>query len=387
MSVCDPADPMIQLVSADGKRLPATSEEHAELIERASSIDHEALRGLYRQMRILRRSDEEATALQRQGQLGLWVQSRGQEAAQIGSALALKPQDYVFPSYREHGVALARGVKFTDILKQFRGVDHGGWDPREHNFHLYTLVIGSHTLHAAGYAMGVQRDGAVATGDPEKDTAAVAYIGDGATSQGDVSESLIFAAVNQAPLLLFIQNNQWAISEPTSRQTIAPLYRRGEGFGVPGTRVDGNDVLASYAVTSRELDAIHGGAGPRLIEAWTYRMGAHTTSDDPTRYRSREQEEAWARRDPIDRVEALLRNEDGWDEAFAASVEAEADQLGEEIRTFVRGLEAPPTSDMFKHVYAEAHAIVEAERQWFDHYSASFADDAADAAHAGQTGA
>lgn len=387
MSVCDPADPMIQLVTPEGARVPAASDEHAELIERARSIDHAALRDLYKQMRILRRADEEATALQRQGQLGLWVQSRGQEAAQVGSALALKPQDYVFPSYREHGVALSRGVKITDILKQFRGVDHGGWDPREHNFHLYTLVIGSHTLHAAGYAMGVQRDGAVATGDPEKDTAVVAYIGDGATSQGDVSESLVFASVNQSPMLLFIQNNQWAISEPTSRQTHSPLYRRGEGFGVPGTRVDGNDVLASYAVTSRELDAIHSGAGPRLIEAWTYRMGAHTTSDDPTRYRSREQEEAWAQRDPIARVEALLRNEDAWEDAFAAAIEEEADQLGEEIRTFVRGLPAPPASDIFKYAYAEAHAIVEQERKWHEEYAASFADDAADAAHAGRAGA
>jgi 2-oxoisovalerate dehydrogenase E1 component alpha subunit len=167
----------------------------------------------------------------------------------------------------------------------FRGVNHGGWDPNEKNFHLYTIIIGAQTLHATGYAMGVQRDGAVGTGDDERDTAVIAYFGDGATSQGDVSEALVFAGVNNSPVVFFCQNNQWAISEPNEKQTRAPLYHRARGFGFPGMRVDGNDVLAVYAVTKAALDAARTGQGPTFIEAYTYRMGAHTTSDDPTKYR------------------------------------------------------------------------------------------------------
>ena len=205
-------------------------------------------------MVLVRRFDNEATSLQRQGELALYAQCLGQEAAQIGSGRALAPQDQVFPSYREHGVAYTRGVDLADVLRLFRGIDHGGWDPTAFGFHLYTLVIGSHTLHATGYAMGLQRDGAVGTGDPARDSAVVTYFGDGSTSQGDVNEALVFAAVNNAPVVFFCQNNQWAISEPTSKQSRVPLADRGPGFGIPSVRVDGNDVLATYAVTAEALE-------------------------------------------------------------------------------------------------------------------------------------
>jgi 2-oxoisovalerate dehydrogenase E1 component alpha subunit len=278
----------------------------------------------------------------------------------------------VFPSYREHGVALTRGVDLPDILKLFRGVDHGGWDAEAVRFQLYTLVIGSHTLHATGYAMGVQRDGLVGTGDPDRDTAVVTYFGDGATSQGDVSEALVFAAVNNAPLVLFCQNNQWAISEPTSRQTRVPIARRGEGFGVPGVRVDGNDVLASYAVMSEALERARSGGGPTLIEAFTYRMGAHTTSDDPTRYRSAAEEEYWRQRDPIDRLRSHLAATGELPDEFLADVDAQAAALGQRVRTTVRGMTAPAAETMFDHVYATPHSTLEAERAWFAEYEASF---------------
>lgn len=361
-------DGLVQLLTPTGERV-----DHPDYAPRVAHLDAEDLRGLYRDMVIVRRFDTEATALQRQGELALWAQCLGQEAAQVGSGRALAPQDYVFPSYREHGVAHTRGLDLTDVLRLFRGVDHGGWDSEAFNFHLYTLVIGSHTLHATGYAMGVQRDGDVGTGDPARDTAVVTYFGDGATSQGDVNEALVFAAVNNAPLVLFCQNNQWAISEPTTRQARVPLAARGPGFGVPSVRVDGNDVLACYAVTAEALERARSGGGPTLIEAFTYRMGAHTTSDDPTRYRSAAEEEYWRQRDPIDRLEAYLSSVGELSDAFRADLAAEADALSERIRTTVRALGRPETTTMFEHVYATPHSVVDAERAWFERYEASFA--------------
>ncbi|PRZ02504.1 pyruvate dehydrogenase E1 component alpha subunit, partial [Isoptericola sp. CG 20/1183] len=215
-------------------------------------------------------------------------------------------------------------------------------------------------------------------GDPQRDTAVVTYFGDGASSQGDVNEALVFAAVNNAPVVFFCQNNQWAISEPTSRQTRVPLYKRGEGFGIPGVRVDGNDVLASYAVMAEALERARTGGGPTFVEAYTYRMGAHTTSDDPTRYRERAEEEEWALRDPIDRLAALLRAEDRWDDAWAADVEAQADSLAERLRADLRALEDPASTSMFEHVYATPHSQVEAERAWFEAYEHDTAQDERD---------
>ncbi len=368
-------DGLVQLLTPAGERV-----DHPDYAPRVAHLDADALRGLYRDMVLVRRFDTEATALQRQGELGLWAQCLGQEAAQVGSGRALAPQDYVFPSYREHGVAHTRGLDLTEVLRLFRGVDHGGWDSDALRFHLYTLVIGSHTLHATGYAMGVQRDGDVGTGDPDRDTAVVTYFGDGATAQGDVNEALVFAAVNNAPVVFFCQNNQWAISEPTSRQTRVPLYRRGGGFGIPSVRVDGNDVLACYAVTAEALERARSGGGPTFVEAFTYRMGAHTTSDDPTKYRSRAQEDYWRRRDPIDRLENLLRAEDAWDDAFAADLAAEADALGERLRDEVRALAAPDPSSMFDHVYATPNAVVEREKAWFADYQQSFEEPTAEVA-------
>lgn len=361
-------DGLIQLLTPTGERV-----EHPDYTPRVAHLDAEALRGLYRDMVLVRRLDTEATALQRQGELGLWAQSLGQEAAQVGSGRALAPQDYVFPSYREHGVARTRGVDPVDVLRLFRGVDHGGWDAEAHNFHLYTLVIGSHTLHSVGYAMGVQRDGMVGTGDLARDTAVVTYFGDGATSQGDVNEALVFAAVNNAPLVLFCQNNQWAISEPTTRQARVPLAARGAGFGIPSVRVDGNDVLACYAVTAEAVERARSGGGPTFVEAFTYRMGAHTTSDDPSRYRTAAEEDYWRQRDPIDRLAAHLTAAGELSQTFLDDVQAESDALGERVRTEGRALGRPATSAMFEHVYATEHSVVSAERDWFERYEQSFA--------------
>ena len=350
----------VQLLTPDGVRVP-----HPTYDDAVARLTPDHLRAMYGDMVLARRFDTEATALQRQGELALFAPALGQEAAQIGSAHALAPQDMVFPSYREHGVLHTRGIDPLDVLSLFRGVDYGAWDPRESGVHLYTLVIGSHTLHATGYAMGVARDGAVATGDPTRDTAVIAYFGDGATSQGDTNESLVFAAVNNAPIVFFCQNNGWAISEPTAKQSRVPLADRGLGFGLPTVRVDGNDVLACWAVTAEALHRARSGGGPTFVEAVTYRMGAHTTSDDPTRYRTSDEEESWRRRDPIDRLRAYLEAAGELPEAYVASVEAEADALGARLRQGVRAMTAPAAESMFDHVYATSHAGVAHERQQF----------------------
>ena len=299
--VGDGGPEMVQLLTPEGQRV-----ENSEYDEYVKDLTDEDLRGFYRDLVLIRRVDAEATALQRQGELGIWASLLGQEAAQVGSGRAMRPQDYAFPTYREHGVAWCRGVNPLNLLGLFRGVNHGGWDPNEKNFHLYTIVIGAQTLHATGYAMGIQRDGDVGTGDEERDAAVIAYFGDGATAQGDVNESFVYAAVNNAPVVFFCQNNQWAISEPNERQTRIPLYQRARGFGFPGVRVDGNDVLAVYAVTQQALNAARSGNGPTFIEAYTYRMGAHTTSDDPTKYRVSAEVEVWKHRDPIERLKSYL---------------------------------------------------------------------------------
>jgi pyruvate dehydrogenase E1 component alpha subunit len=360
-------DGLVRLLTPAGERIASPAYD-----EHAATLTPQTLRGMYRDMVLARRFDVEATALQRQGELALFAQALGQEAAQIGSAYALAPQDHVFPSYREHGVALVRGVDLVDVLRLFRGVEHGGWDPVAHGFHLYTLVVGAHPLHATGYAMGVQRDGLVGTGDATRDTAVVTYFGDGSTSQGDVNEAMVFAAVNQVPLVLFCQNNQWAISEPTTRQAIAPIANRAPGFGIPSVRVDGNDVVAVYAVTAAALERARTGGGPTFVEALTYRMGAHTTSDDPSRYRTAEQEQHWRQRDPIDRLRAYLERLGELPEAFEAELAGEAEALGERLRTQVRAMGRPAADRMFEHVYATPHAVVESEREWFEAYEASF---------------
>ncbi|KRB78577.1 pyruvate dehydrogenase (acetyl-transferring) E1 component subunit alpha [Nocardioides sp. Root190] len=359
------ADPeLVQLLTPEGERV------HHPGFDLEFSA--EQVRGFYRDMTLVRRLDIEATALQRHGELGLWVQSLGQEAAQIGAGRALLPQDYVFPTYREHGVAWCRDIDPVQLLSMYRGVDHGGWDPAEHNFNLYTVVIGAQTLHATGYAMGVQRDGAVGTGDPTRDTAVVAHFGDGASSQGDVSEAFVFAASYNAPVVFFCQNNQWAISEPIERQSRIPLYRRSQGFGFPGVRVDGNDVLATYSVMQAALRHAREGQGPILVEAFTYRMGAHTTTDDPTRYRHAEEVEQWRLKDPITRVEAHLRREGLADEAFFEEVAAEADELGERMRRECKALPDPQPRGIFDLVHAEQTEELVAQQASYDAHVASF---------------
>jgi pyruvate dehydrogenase E1 component alpha subunit len=282
-----------------------------------------------------------------------------------------------FPSYREHGVAWCRGVDPTELLGIFRGTDQSGWNPKEKRFHAYTIVIGNQVLNATGYAMGQKFDGVIgrgADGPGSTDEATIVFFGDGATSQGDVHEGMVFAAAFDAPVVFYCQNNQWAISEPVTKQTRVPLWERSTGYGFPGVRVDGNDVLACLAVTRWALDECRSGNGPVMIEAFTYRMDAHTTSDDPTRYRTAAEEEHWKLLDPIQRVRAHLAREGLADTAFFDEVDAEADRLAERFRAFCIQMPKPEPDRMFAHVYSEPHAGLAAQQREHAEYLAGFAD-------------
>lgn len=354
-------DDVARLLAPDGERIA-----DPDLDRWVADVDAAQLRSLYRDMVLVRRVDTEGVALQRQGQLGLWAPCRGQEAAQVGTARAFRADDFVFPSYREIGVNLVRGATAADFVLAWRGESHSTYDPHDINTATPQIIIGAQSLHAVGYAMGIQRDGT--------DQVSAAYFGDGASSQGDVNEALVFASSFRAPVVFVCTNNQWAISEPVTVQARFPIAGRAPGFGIPSLRVDGNDVLACLAAMRWALDMARRGDGPAFIEAVTYRMGPHTTSDDPTRYRDEEEVERWRRRDPIARVEALLRGEGAFDDAFAAQVAADADALGAEVRAAALGAVTRPAIEVFDDVYAEPHTGLDEQRAWFRAYLDGFAD-------------
>jgi len=338
---------LIQLLSPEGQRVTRG--------DYASSLNGDDVFKMYRDMVISRRIDSEATALQRQGELALWASLLGQEGAQVGAGWALRPNDFVFPSYREHAVAWCRGIPPSGMLRLFRAVSSGGWDPYEFNYSVPTIVLGSQVLHAVGYAMGIQRDG--------REDATMVFFGDGASSEGDTLEAFVWAASFNAPVVFFCQNNQFGISTPVTTQSRSPLYLRGPGFGFPGHRVDGNDPLAVYEVTKEALARARAGDGPTLIEAYTYRMGAHTTSDDPSRYRMGADVEKWRLRDPIERMKALLSREYGVAVDRFEEVREEAETVATELRSEILAMQATNPMEMFDHVYAHEHPRIDEGRR------------------------
>lgn len=352
---------MVQLLTPEGVRV-----EH-DTFDYSGATDDLVV--YLRDMIMARRFDAEATALQRHGELGLWTPLLGQEAAQVGSGRALLPGDVVFPSYREHAVAMVLGVPLTNLLALFRGSNGGDWEKLD-TFKNYQIVIGCQALHATGYAMGLQFDGAVGNPDDADNSAVIVYHGDGASSQGDVNEAYVFAASYNAPVVFFCQNNQWAISEPIALQSRIPLFERARGFGFPGIQVDGNDVLAVKAVTDWALRRARRGEGPTFIEAFTYRMGAHTTSDDPTKYRAQSDDEQWRGRDPILRLSRYLRSVDAIDDAWEAAVEVEAKELGAEVRAAIPALIDTTMEHLFDTVYAEPTVALDAQRREYVDYAA-----------------
>jgi 2-oxoisovalerate dehydrogenase E1 component alpha subunit len=350
-----PEEELVQILTPMGERI-----SQPVLDTWVADVDGDQLVSLYEDMVVVRRIDVEATALQRQGELGLWPPLLGQEASQIGSARALRKDDFVFTSYRENAVAYARGVQLVDLVRVWRGTAFSGWNPFDVGMATPQVIIGAQTLHATGYAIGCQKDGV--------DSVAVAYFGDGATSQGDVSEAMIFAASFNAPVIFFCQNNQWAISEPVGLQAVRPIADRSPGFGIPSMRVDGNDVLAVMAATRIALDRARTGGGPTFIEAVTYRMGPHTTSDDPSRYEDRAEHEEWAAKDPILRLERYLESAGILTDEVRAAVKTKSDEVAREFRAECVGLKNPEPLSLFENVYAAPHSGLERQKRQYAAY-------------------
>jgi pyruvate dehydrogenase E1 component alpha subunit len=307
-------------------------------------------------MLLARRLDRECIALQRQGELTVYPGFEGQEAAQIGSAMALGPDDFVFPTFRELAAALVRGVDPVQYLAYHRGTWHGGpYDPRATRFGPICIPVATQIVHGVGYAMGLKLDGTRAC--------SIAYFGDGSASEGDFHEGANLAGVFTAPVILFCQNNGWAISVPTANQTAGEIWKRAEGYGFPGVRVDGNDVLAVYRATKQAAERAYAGEGPTLIEALTYRIGAHSTADDPGRYRDDADVEAARAFDPITRFRTWLAAEGIVDEDTIGSWNEEIEAQVLAIREGVIAQPAPPVEWMFDWTYADPPATLARQRR------------------------
>lgn len=318
------------------------------------ALSETRLLDLYRLMRLTRRLDRELMAMHRAGLFGTYTPAEGQEAAQVGSAFALDDGDLAFPSFRDLGVALARGADPVDYLVYYRGLWNGGrHDPLASGVAPIASAVGSHLPHAVGWAMGARLDGRAAC--------AACYFGDGATSEGDAHEAMNLAGVFRAPVIFVCQNNGWAISVPVARQAGGPIWRRAEGCGIAGCRVDGNDVLAVYEATRLAAERARAGEGATLIEAMTYRVGPHSTSDDPGRYRAPGEAEAWRDRDPIAAYRARLEREGVAGAAFFEAVEHEVGERVAAIRQGIVTAPPPPPEEMFAFVYAELPAALEAQ--------------------------
>jgi 2-oxoisovalerate dehydrogenase E1 component alpha subunit len=338
----------VQLVGPDGT---PTAE-----VRYSRELPAETLCWLYEMMVVTREVDTELVNLQRQGELALFASCRGQEAAQVGAAGCLHKTDWLFPQYRELGVFLVRGIPPSHVGAAWRGTWHGGLDFTEKCCAPISVPVGTQTLHAVGAAMAAQRLG--------EDSMTVAFAGDGATSEGDVHEALNFAAVFKAPCVFYVQNNQWAISVPLRKQTAGPsIAHKAIGYGMPGIRVDGNDVLACYAVMAEAAERARAGDGPTLIEAVTYRLGPHTTSDDPMRYRSQEEQDRWAALDPIPRYRRYLEGQGLWSDRLDERVVARCKRLRADLRDAVSGAPDIDVDEVFTTVYAEITPALEAQRQ------------------------
>jgi 2-oxoisovalerate dehydrogenase E1 component alpha subunit len=338
----------VQLVAPDGT--PTAECRYSR------ELRPETLCWLYEMMVVTRELDTEFINLKRQGELALYASCRGQEAAQVGAVACLRKTDWLFPQYRELGAYLVRGIPPGHVGVAWRGTWHGGMEFTKKCCAPMSIPIGTQTLHAVGAAMAAQRLG--------EDSVTVAFLGDGATSEGDVHEALNFAAVFTAPCVFYVQNNQWAISVPVSRQTAAPsIAHKAIGYGMPGIRVDGNDVLACYVVMAEAATRARSGQGPMLIEAVTYRLGPHTTADDPRRYRTQQEVDRWAALDPIPRYRTYLQGRGLWSDRLEDRVAARSKRMRTELRDAVCDAPDFDIDEVFTTVYAEITPGLQAQRQ------------------------
>ncbi|MDF4251788.1 pyruvate dehydrogenase (acetyl-transferring) E1 component subunit alpha [Streptomyces sp. WMMB303] len=308
--------------------------------------DADLLRRLYAAVVRGRRFNEQATALTRQGRLAVYPSSRGQEACQVAAALALRAEDWLFPSYRDTLAAVARGLDPVEVLSLLRGDWHHGYDSPGTRVAPLCTPLATQLPHAVGLAHAARLKG--------DEVAALALVGDGGTSEGDFHEALNFAAVWQAPAVFLVQNNGFAISVPLAKQTAAPsLAHKAVGYGVPGRLVDGNDAVAVHEVLAEALERARSGGGPTLVEAVTYRLEAHTNADDATRYRADGEVEAWRAHDPVTLLERELRDRGLLDEETVREAEAAAERQAAELRERMHQDPQPDPMELFAHVYAE----------------------------------
>jgi pyruvate dehydrogenase E1 component alpha subunit len=325
--------------------------------ERAADVSDLQLRELYQLMVLCRRLDIEGINLQRQGELGLWGPIAGHEAIQVAAAKAMAPTDWIFPYYRDFAMAVCRGIAPGDAMTWFRGVTHGAWAPQDYRFGPLIISVGTQVPHAVGFALGCKLD--------HEQTAVLVGFGEGATSEGDWHEAMNFAGVFQAPVVFLCENNQWAISVPFRQQVAGRVADRARGYGFPGVRLDGTDALTVFAVVRAAAERARTGGGPILLEAVTYRMQPHTTSDDPTRYRTEDDLAPWREKDPIARCAERLRARDALDDAFLQATERDAEAAAASMRRTLLAAQVPHPGTVFDLVFANPPASLVSERDDF----------------------
>jgi pyruvate dehydrogenase E1 component alpha subunit len=309
-------------------------------------LDDQQVRQMYQQMLLMRIYDRKAVSRQRQGRLGTYAQMEGQEASQVASVYALQPQDWMVTSYRETGAMWLHGVPLQALSLYWMGNEFGSHMPEGVRVLPMSIPVGSHPLHAVGlaYAGKYRQDNSIA----------ITYFGDGATSEGDVHEAMNLAGVYRLPCIFFCQNNQYAISVPIRAQTAAPtIAQKALAYGFPGMRVDGNDIFAVYTAVREAAERARRGDGPSLIEAYTYRLGAHTTADDPTKYRDDAEVDTWRQRDPLRRVQVYLQQRGQWSEAWEHELLETCATEVEEAMSAAEATPPPRPQDMFRYMYAQ----------------------------------
>lgn len=293
------------------------------------------LKKFFETMVLARTFNQRALSLQREGRIGTYASILGQEASQIGSALALDKSDWIFPSFRESGVLIARGFPLWMLYRYWTGDERGMKAPEDMNIFPMAVPVGTQLPHATGAAFAMKYKG--------DKRAAIVYFGDGGSSRGDFHEAINLAGVFKAPAIFLLQNNQWAISVPRSRQTAArTIAQRGFGYGIEGIQVDGNDIFAVYKATRDALEKAKSGGGPTLIECFTYRLDDHTTADDASRYRSKEEVESWKKKEPMIRLRLFLEKKGLWTKEYEESVAKKAQEL---VDSEIQKSEAYPPPD------------------------------------------
>ncbi|MEK7524078.1 MAG: pyruvate dehydrogenase (acetyl-transferring) E1 component subunit alpha [Patescibacteria group bacterium] len=344
------ADEMFQVLGPDGRVVKP---------DLLPSWSDEKLREIYASMVFYRMADQKLISLQRQGRSGSYPSIEGQEAAQVGSGLAIQKSDFIFPAFRELAITHMHGVPLEKLYLYWMGNEWGS--NFEANVAPISIPVGTHMLHATGFAWGLKMQ--------KKSAITVSYFGDGATSEGDFYEAMNFAGVLNIPTVFFCQNNQWAISVSRAKQTAAKtLAQKAIACGMPGIQVDGNDIFAVHAVMFEAAERARSGHGPTLIEAVTYRYGNHTTSDDAGKYRSEAEVKEWRKRDPITRFKIFLQDKKLWDEDFEKKIIHESEGKIREAAEKAEKTPIPKPNEIFDYLYEKPTPALEEQKKYLSQF-------------------